>query len=78
MSKTTKGNWVGGPNAQLDQTVDRTDEKNMARKIGEGILTGQNGKEKRKLKQLRIFGLLKIGNLIQMVSDLKILQNIFK
>jgi hypothetical protein len=78
MSKTTKGNWIGGPNARLDQTVDRTDEKNMARKIGEGILTGQNGKEKRKLKQLRIFGLLKIGNLIQMVSDLKILQNIFK
>jgi hypothetical protein len=48
----TKGNWVGGPNARLGQTAYWADEKNMAesmrwdRKIGEGILVGQNEKRK--------------------------------
>jgi hypothetical protein len=46
----TKGNWVGGPNVRLDRTDDWSGEKNMAksmrwaRKIGEEILTSQNGK----------------------------------
>jgi hypothetical protein len=50
----TKGNWVGGPNVRLGRTADWADEKNMresmrwARKIGQGILAGQNEKEKRK------------------------------
>jgi hypothetical protein len=50
----TKGNWVSGPNALLGRTIDWADEKNMAesmrwnRKLGEGILARQNGKEKRK------------------------------
>jgi hypothetical protein len=35
-------------------------------------------KRKRKQKQGRIFGLLKIGNLTQIIFDLKILQNICK
>jgi hypothetical protein len=51
--------------------------KNMRwdKKIGEGILMGQN-RNKLELKQGMIFRLLKIKNLIQMVFDLKILQNI--
>jgi hypothetical protein len=49
-----KRNWVGGSNARLGRTADWVSEKNMAesirwvRKIGEGILVGQNRKEKRK------------------------------
>jgi hypothetical protein len=69
----TKGNWVSGPNARLGRTAGWAGKKNMvehmrcARKVGEGILVGQNGKEKRKWKQGRIFGLLKIGNMIQII-----------
>jgi hypothetical protein len=50
----TKGNWVSGPNARLGRTAGWAGKKNMvehmrcARKVGEGILVGQNGKEKRK------------------------------
>jgi hypothetical protein len=50
----TKGRWVGGPNARLSRTTDWACENNMAksmrcaRKLGEGILAGQNRKEKRK------------------------------
>jgi hypothetical protein len=50
----TKGNWVGGPNAWLGRTANMVSKKIMveimrwARKIGEGILTGKNRKEKRK------------------------------
>jgi hypothetical protein len=29
-SKMTKGNWVGGPNARMDQTDDWAGQKNMA------------------------------------------------
>jgi hypothetical protein len=42
-----------------------------ARKIVEGILTGQNEKEKKKEKHGRIFGVLKIKILIQIVFYLK-------
>jgi hypothetical protein len=48
----TKRNWVVGLNARLGRTADWASKKNMAesmqlvRKIGEGILVGQNGKEK--------------------------------
>jgi hypothetical protein len=51
-SKMTKENCVAEPNARLNQTAICT-RKNMpesmrcVRKIGEGILTGQNRKEKR-------------------------------
>jgi hypothetical protein len=38
----------------------------------------ENGKEKGNKKQERIFGLLKIRNLIQIVFYLKIIQNIYK
>jgi hypothetical protein len=44
--RMTKGNWVSGPNAWLDRTIDWVDEKNMTesmrcdRKIVEEILTG--------------------------------------
>jgi hypothetical protein len=50
----TEENWIGGPNAWLSRTADWADEKNIfenmiwPRKIGEGIVVGQNGKEKRK------------------------------
>jgi hypothetical protein len=50
----TKGNWVGVMNAWLGRTTDWAGEKNIAesmrwiRKIGDGILAGQNRKEKRK------------------------------
>jgi hypothetical protein len=50
----TQGNWVGGLNVRLGQTTDWASEKNMAesmrwtKKIGEEMLAGQNGKEKRK------------------------------
>jgi hypothetical protein len=70
-SKMTKGNWVGRLNAWLGRTADWADKKIMAesmrwvRKIGEEILVGQNEKGKYE----RIFGLLKIRNLIQMVCD---------
>jgi hypothetical protein len=69
--KMTKGNWVGRLNAWLGRTADWADKKIMAesmrwvRKIGEEILVGQNEKGKYE----RIFGLLKIRNLIQMVCD---------
>jgi hypothetical protein len=52
--KMTKEKWVGEPNAWLGQTVDWFNKKNMAedmrwiKKIEEGILAGQNEKEKRK------------------------------
>jgi hypothetical protein len=48
----TKRNWVVGLNVWLGRTADWASEKNMdasmqwAKKIGEGILAGQNGKEK--------------------------------
>jgi hypothetical protein len=56
-SKMTKGNWIGGLNVRLDRTADWVDEKNMAvsmrlaRKIREGILADQNGKEKNKNRE---------------------------
>jgi hypothetical protein len=51
-SKMIKGNWFSGLNARLGQTAKWAGKKNMvesmrcARKIGEGILAGQNRKEK--------------------------------
>jgi hypothetical protein len=39
---------------------------------------GPKQKRKKEIKQGRIFGLLRIRNLIQMVLDLKFLQNLYK
>jgi hypothetical protein len=50
----TKGNWVGGLKRGCVELLTGPAKKNMAksmrrgRKIGEGILVGQNKKEKRK------------------------------
>jgi hypothetical protein len=49
----------------------------MGKKDGRRNTDGSKRKRKKK-KQGRVFGLLKIGNLIQMIFDLKILQNICK
>jgi hypothetical protein len=71
-----------GPNVRLSRAADWADEKNMTermrwiKKIREGILMGQN--RKKEIKKGKIFGPLKIRNLIQINFDLKILQNICK
>jgi hypothetical protein len=48
------------------------------RKIGEGMLADQNGKENGNENSEGFFWLLKIRNLIQIIFDLKIIQNICK
>jgi hypothetical protein len=63
-SKTTERNWASGSNARFGRTADWADEKNITncmrcnKKIGEGILAGQNRKEKRKIKTGKDFWLL--------------------
>jgi hypothetical protein len=63
----TEGNCAGGPNARLGRTVDwagkkLTESMRWARKIGEGILMGQNRNEKKRNKTGKDFWTAKNSN----------------